>query len=361
MPPGGGYPHPGGGYGGPPGAGYGPPGGQPPKKGGKGLLIGGIIGGLVLVTIIVVALVFLLGGGSKISSKAHEHLPDSCDAVVRVDIKSLLETESVKEHVVPVLDKKAKDSEDAGKMAKFLITAGLDPRKDLTEAVVCFTNVTAGIATGKPDFVAIIGGDLVDGGILDAIDKHSDKDKFKESAEKDGLRVIEHKQESIYVTQAEDAALVVASKMDLLKEATKTGDHYKKKYSIPLKEQMVAVVSKSTVGALSSLAGAAGPVDFSGIGRIVVTASLDPGQLGGRLQMGSKDEARKLRDGLHGLLQGAKKGGGIPDPDAKALLEEAKISSKGDEVLIKVPIPKKLVDEAVKGFAEGLDEADDEI
>ena len=358
MPPGGGYPPPGGGYGAPPG--YGPPGGPPPKKGGKGLLIGGIIAGLLLVGGIVVALVFVLGGGSKISSKAHEHLPDSCDAVVRVDLKGLLETESVKEHVVPVLDKKAKDSEDAGKMAKFLITARLDPRTDLTEAVVCVTNVTAGIATGQPDFVAIIGGDLVDGAILDAIDKHSDKDKFKKSADKDGLRVIEHKEESVYVTQADDAALIVASKMDLLKDATKTGDHYKKKYSIPLKEQMVAVVSKSTVGALSGLAAAAGPLDFSGIGRIVVTASLDPGQLGGKLQMGSKDEARKLRDGLHGLLQDAKKDG-LPDPDANALLDDAKVSSKGDEVLLKVPLPKKLVDEAVKGFAKGLDEADDEI
>ena len=37
------------------------------------------------------------------------------------------------------------------------------------------------------------------------------------------------------------------------------------------------------------------------------------------------------------------------------------MSSKGDEVLLKVPLPKKLVDEAVKGFAKGLDEADDEI
>jgi hypothetical protein len=363
-PPGGGYPPAGyGGPGMPAGAqpGYGGPGGPmgaaPPKKG-KGLLIGGIIGGVLLLAIIAGVLFFALSGSKK-TSKAHEHLPASCVAVVRVDIKGLLDVDAVKEHVRPVLDKKAKESEDASKMARFLITAGLDPRKDLHEAVVCLASVN--LLGGEPDIVAIVGGDLVQDGILDALDKHGDKDKFAKSTDKKGMRVVVHKQESLFITQADDAALIISNKMSLLKKATETGDFYKKEYDIPLKEQVVGVLTKKLLTTLTALA-AATPLggDVGGVGRVVVTGSLDPGQLGARLQMGSKDEARKLRDSLNTMLQEIKKGG-VPDPKGQQLLEGAKVKSKGDEVLLEVPVPKKMIEDGVKDFAKAIDEADEEI
>ena len=35
--------------------------------------------------------------------------------------------------------------------------------------------------------------------------------------------------------------------------------------------------------------------------------------------------------------------------------------SKGDEVVVTVPLPKKMIEEGVKEFAKGIEEADEEI
>ena len=212
--------------------GYGPMGGgQPPKKGGKGLLIGGIIGGRRSRSgVIIGAVIFCLLGGSdrKISSKAHEHLPDSCDAVIRVDIKrSARHVDSVKEHVMPVLDKKAKESEDAGKRREVsCMTAGprsrarTSPRRSSASPTSTSASPAAS-PTWWPSSVAII----VDGGILDAIDKHGDKDKWAKKSVEEG-RSARHRaqgRQRCYVTQADDAALII-SKQDgaCSRTATKT-------------------------------------------------------------------------------------------------------------------------------------------
>ncbi|MEZ4445998.1 MAG: hypothetical protein R3B72_43380 [Polyangiaceae bacterium] len=382
-PPGGGMPPPGGGMGGyPPGpyggpgapagampGGYGPvgpggyggpPGGPPPKKG-KGLLVLGILGGLLVVGGIVVAMVMLLGGGSRQVSKAYAHLPEGCDAVIHVDVKGLLAVPSVKEHLLPALDKKAKESEDASKGARFLLTAGLDPRKDITGVAVCLDNISP---TGAPpDFVVVMGGDLVEGGILDALDKHGDPTKYKKSVDKDGLRVVEYTEDDVVITQAPDAALVLASSMALLKKGVGTSKAYKDVYDLPLGSHVAGIVTQSTVQSLATIASATGGPfgsELNGAGRIELSANLDSGKVRAELDLASASEAEALVKTLRELRKGIDSVPGV-DPEISKIVAESKIVSQEKKLIVQLTIPKQLIDQGVKELAKQIESADDEI
>jgi hypothetical protein len=338
------------------------PGGPPKKKGGAFIAIAAI-GGVVVIAGIVLVVFFVFGGGSFHDSEAHKHLPDDCEAVVRVDIKGILAVDAVKEHVIPALDEKMKESEDASKMAAFLLTAKLDPRKDFEEAVVCLKKLDAG---GKPEVVAIVGGHLLENGIVNAIEKHGKKGEFKAPKEEDGLKIIEAEDEPVFVSHASDAALLIGNDKGMLKDAAKTGDAFDEKYKIPMDEQIVAIVTADTVKKLSGLAAAATPfgAKLKGAGRIVVSATLDPGKIGARLEMPSKNAATELRDELQTFLDQMKNvpgGGGLGDPLATAALNSAKIKTKGKDLIIEIPIDKKMIEKFLKEVAKGIRKADEEI
>jgi hypothetical protein len=307
-----------------------------------------------------VGLLFALGifGGGKEKSVAHEHLPKACQAVVRVDIKGILKTKPVKEHVVPEIEDKAKESKDADKLAKFLITAELDPKKDLKEMVICFTDLDA----KEPSFVAVIGGDLKKDGVVNALEKHGKKDEFKAPKEEDGLRVIEAKDEEIFITQSnKDAALLFGNKLELIKKAAKSGDDFKG-YDIPLDEQFVGIITEDAVKELSNKAGAQNPLGdkMKNAGRMIVTASLDTGKVEARLGMPDEAAAKELVDGLKGLLDLVKDSPGA-DAEAKEVMSSASIEAKGKEVVVKLTIPKKMIEEGAKEVAKGIRKADEDL
>jgi hypothetical protein len=373
-PPGGGYPPPGGpmgpgGPGGPVGAspiGYGgPPGGPgPKKKGGSGALIAIVlvVGVLVLVGggLGIAAALGVFSGGSKIKSVAHDHLPKGCQAVVRVNIKGLLKTPALKKHVVPALDDSAKESEDADKFALFLIAARLDPKKDLKEMVLCVKNMGA----DEPTFAAVLGGKLLENGIVDALETQGDKEKFKKAKDVGGLRVIEGKDDPVFITQASDAALVFGNKLGLVKSAAKTGNNHKKLYELPLDEQIVAVITADAVQELSDKAGKQNPLSaaMKGAGRVVLTASLDTGKVTARLGMPDKEAAEELAEAIKSLIAAVQKTpGGIPDKDAAGLLAKAKIKAVGKELVVSVKIPQKLIEQGAKEVAKGIRRADEEL
>ncbi len=339
--------------------------GAPPKKGGSGALIAvfAVLGLLVLGGLGVGAYL-LFGGGTHYDSVAHEHLPKDCEAVIRIDIEGLTKVPAIKEHVIPAIDEKAKESEDASKMARFLLTAELNPKKDLSELVICVTNIDP--SGDEPDVIAVVGGHLLENGIIDAIAKHGKKDKFKKPVEEDGLKIIETKDEPVFVTQAGDAALVISNRKKLLKKATKTGKAFED-YDIPLDEQIVGIIPADTVRELAKSAGRGLGLgsQLDDAGRIILTVTLDPGKIGGRLEMPSKRAAKELATMLNESLNAMKQmpGGAAAfgDPMAAAMLSGAKIKSKGKELVIEVAIPDKLIEKFAKEIAKGIREADEEI
>src|SRR5690606_20871365 len=97
--------------------------------------------GLVVVAGVVAGVWWLFMAGAAERSVAHAPLPAGGDAVARIDLESLREVGPIAEHGMGALDETAKKSEDAGKMARFFLAAGLDPRRDLTEAALCATGL----------------------------------------------------------------------------------------------------------------------------------------------------------------------------------------------------------------------------
>jgi len=339
-----------------------PPGGPPPKKGGAAKFVIAGLGGLVLITAIIVGAVVIFGG-SHLDSVAHQHLPKGCEAVIRVDISGLMKVPAIKEHVVPAIDEHAKDSEDAGKLAAFLLTAQLNPKEDLKEIVVCVKNIDGG---DEPDVLAIVGGHLLDKGIIGALDKHAKKGKFKKPVDEDGLIFVEGKEDEVFIGQVSDAALVVSNKKGLMKKAADTGDAYKEVYKIPLEEQIVAVIPKETVKGLSKQAGGPFKAKLKGAGRVVVSATLDPGKVGARLEMPSKSAAKELRDAINEFVDQMKQlpGGAAAagmNPMAAAMLDDVKVKTKGKDLVVEIAIPDKYIEDFAKKVAEEIGEADEEI
>jgi hypothetical protein len=339
------------------------PGGYPagyaaPPQGGGGK-------GLVVVLAIVAVLVlggagfgvwyFLSGGGKSV---AHEHLPSGCDVVARFDFAGVLKAGPIAKHVVPVLEEAAAESKDAGKGAKFFLSAKLNPKKDIKEMAMCMNGLERAAGRGipgasPPEFVIIVGGNLTKDKVLDAIITHGKKEKISEAKKDGGLRYVEVKETPpAFIAQADDGALLIASSLDMLKKANNTGNH--KDYKLPLDNHLEVVVTEAAVKRLSGLAGAGSPVSLSKAGRLQVTASLDPGKLGGRFNLGesASDAATKLNE----LLSKAKGSPGIP-PQAKPTVDGLTIKADGNELVIEAPISSDAVDELAKAFAEGFKKA----
>jgi hypothetical protein len=365
----GGYGPPGapGGYG-PPGApgGYGPPPGlaPSPKKGGKGLLIAIIVVAVLLVLGGGAFAAFALFGGGKTASVAHAHLPASCQVVVRVDLAGLLQVPAVKTHVTPALDAEARKSKDADKMRDFFVSARLNPKEDLKEVVVC----AGGITNPKPDVLVVIGGDLVPGKVLDALETHAKKGEFKKPYERDGLRILEDKDGDSFISQASDGAILIASRQELLAGGAKTADHAKKTYALPLDQQIAGVVTAQAVQTLSLAAGAADPqlaAKLRGAGRVQLTASLNKPNLGARMTMPDDGAARELADTLKkvvDLFKAVPAGrGGKEEKVAQRLVGGARISAEGKDLVVSLDVPQDLVDELAKEIAAGIRKAEKEL
>ncbi len=330
--------------------------GPPAKSGGKGLIIaiGVLVGVLLIAGGVLLAWKFM--GGS--SSVAHEHLPKGCDAVVRIDFEGLMSVPAIKKHVLPAISKKASKAKDSGKVAKFFWDAGVNPKTDVKEAVLCVANINP--ASPEPEVVAVIGGSFKKNAIVDAIDKHDKKDKFKDPKKKGGLKVLEAKDKKVFITQADDGALLVGSKWKLVKKASKTSSNHKKTYKLPLDEQIVGIITAKAIGRLSALAGKMGS-SLSGAGQMTFTISLKPGKIGATLVMPSAKAASDLATQLTAMLTMAKASAGTLPPEAKETVDGATVKADGKKVIATAPISKAAITEGAKQFAKGLKKADDKI
>jgi hypothetical protein len=305
----------------------------------------------------------IIGGPERKPSVAHAHLPDDCQAVVRVDIAGLLTVPAIASHVVPAIDAEARQSENAEGIARFLFTARLDPKRDLREMVVCARDLGA----EQPAVVGVIGGDITDGGILDAIDKHGSEEEFRPSRDVDGLRVIETtEQPPLYITQAQDAALIVGNRLDLVKRAVQTGDAAQRRYQLGLTEQVVGIIIPGAAGMLSDRAGR---VPFASqlkdAGRVEMSASLDSGKVRGTLGMPNADSAGELAGAINqflALVRVAPGGLGFGgDPVTEEVLSSAVIESSGKDLVVTLVVPKRAIEEAAKSLARSIRNADREL
>jgi hypothetical protein len=353
--------------GGPPQQGFGPQqgfapqGGPAPKKGGKG--------GLIAIIIVVVVLVlgaggaglwFVLGGGfgGKTASKAHSHLPGGCDAVIRVDIQSVLGAAAFKKHVMPAIEEKGKGSDDAKDFDAFVTDAGIDPKKDIKDFAMCLK----GLSKGEPDMVMILGGDFAPGKVVDAMVLHSKKGKLKAPRELDGLKIVEGKEDDFVLGQADDGAILFGNKLDLVKSAARaSGDA--KEYGIALDKDLIGLVTAKAMQGFSEQAGQS-PFGsaFKGAGKVSVTASMSANTFEARMTMQDANAATEAATGLGLLVEMAKEGAkggaaGSPEAIASEAVKSLKITADGKDLVAKATLPASVVDDAAKELGKAIRDA----
>jgi hypothetical protein len=346
-----------------PGASYAQPGhaAPPAKKSGTALAVVLILVGVVVLAAAGLGVYLFFLRGKKHDSIAHTHLPASCKAVAVVDVRALLEVPSVKEHVVPAIDEKARRDENAGKLAHFLLTAQLNPKKDLKEIAICVEELAL-----RPKFVAIVGGRLLERGFVDALEQHGKEEKFHPPKDVDGLRVIEAKERDAYVTQAADAAILLGNDLDLVKKAAARSDAFEA-YALPLDQTMVGVIPAATMaeiaGRITPMLALIGGGALPPFGRAEVTLTLEPGKLGGRMELATDAAAAEVAQKLNqivaavSLLPPMMNPTGIPID----ILRQAVIQAQGKAVVLTLPIPQETIESVMKEIAARIRRADDEV
>lgn len=332
-----------------------PPGGPPQKKGGgaKVAIIAVVV--LVLLGGVGAGAFFLLGG--KKSSVAHEHLPSGCAAVVRVDVDGIRDVEAVKEHIMPALEKASAEGEDSGKLAKVLVAAALDPRKDIHSVAICVHDLPVG---GEPDVVVIVGGKFKANGLIESLkanEKDLDDFEIEDESEKDGLIILEEKN-GAFITQASDAAIVFGNDEDLVVEAAKATDDFKD-YELPLEHHVELVVTEDAVHDAAKKGAGLNPAakGLADAGRVLLTGSLDSGEMKAEVDLGDDDAADEMAKALEQFM---KLGGGSAPKDVKGILDNTEFEADGSVLTIKTEIPAKTIEKACEEIAEGIEEANED-
>ncbi|MBM4358781.1 MAG: hypothetical protein FJ096_11820, partial [Deltaproteobacteria bacterium] len=362
-PGGGGYGPPGGGYGppgyGPPGhgqpQGFGPPGAPPAAGGGKGKLVAIVLVALLIVAVLVGLLLFILGGG-KSKSAALDHLPKGCDVAARMDVKGLLTVPAIEKHVIPALEDNAKQKENAGRIAKLLVTARLNPKTDIDDVAVCVSGLEAVAAGGKgdPEVLFAMGGNFGKNAIVDAIAAHAKPEKLTQPKERDGLRVIETKDSNptLYITQASDGALLAATSLELLKKAA---NNSASNYKFP-NDQIALVVPADAAKRLAKSAPSQVGIDLSAVGRGEATVHLSPGKIGARLELGAAAGSAALQANL--LLPAVRSGPGVP-ANLRSTVDGLVVKADGNDLVIEAPIASDTIDAGAEAVAKEIRRAND--
>jgi hypothetical protein len=387
APPGGYGGAPPGGYGGPPQSGPPPgpfggpsPGGfhaPPPNKGNKGLLIGLIAGGgvLLLVAIVVAAIFVVKGRGTeevsdgkggtvtlpaKLSSKAYNHVPSGCELLVRVDAAQAIALPSVQKHIVPELDalKDATTTDpDAKKMQEVLSKAGIDPKTDIKDVVLCGTGV-GGPKSGEK-FVFILGGELRPEAVVPAI---REVDSAKVTViDIDGRKVAQgsgSRGDSFLMGQAADGAVVFASDRTLFESAVKDSKIYESEYGLPVNTEAAFVVGSALIEKAGAEAGRGNPFtrDINSVTKVAGTLGLTnpAGQV--RITAKTPADAKKINTSINSLLPLLKRSAAREKSQAGELeaLAAAKTKVDGSDVIIDLPWTAAGVEQAAQKLAEEL-------
>jgi hypothetical protein len=135
----------------------------------------------------------------------------------------------------------------------------------------------------------------------------------------------------------------------MLADIANPGDAFEA-YKIPLDEQIVAVMSPDTVANFLSGLGPFVPATESikSVKGVLITMTLDPGELGVRLEFASSEKAQSAKDELSTLFAALALApiGPTADPAVRKALKAAEVSSKGSAVTLTVPIAESAIAEA---------------
>jgi hypothetical protein len=282
---------------------------------------------------------------------AYVHLPDDCDVVVALDVKSLLAQKSVKKELLPLIEdavtKKDVKDDDFKDFQGFLEDAKIDPKKTVSDLAVCVRGVP-----DRPKFGVALAGSFKKETIVKAFEKRLKASEKKDVIEIDGRKAISD--DKMTLGQAADGTVVFGDDKSLFTAMAKESSHYKSKYDLPVDKDLAFSVPDGLAKRLAS-ADSGAPKEFAAIKDVVGSLDLSKGKAIIRLATKSADDAEKL-NALLVLMKGEfKKDLGSSNSFGEAdALESAKSRQDGKDVVIEVSLPDGALDKGVEALAKEM-------
>jgi hypothetical protein len=144
---------------------------------------------------------------------AARHLPDDTVLAARLDVETVLISDSVSRHLLPLFDQGLQDRELKARHDRFRAHTGVELGRDLREIVL-------GIADSG--WVVVCGGKFPKSGLVEGLDTTL-REEHTPAAMSDGVLQVEN---GPAIGQASDGALIVASDAARLRAALRGGEAY---------------------------------------------------------------------------------------------------------------------------------------
>lgn len=282
-------------------------------------------------------------------SRAVEHLPSNCLAVIRLQWARLAEHPALGPHLTAAFDPSGSVASQAGPEQRaflnFLEHAQIDPKKDVDQVMVC-------LLQARPNStVAVIGGELP-GDFLSLMKRHAPNGQQFELREREGMTFLELQDQ--FLVQAKDNAVLVGNHFGAMREAYAAGEAHGN-YGIPETGEVAAVLRGELLA--EALAQPLGGTPLSStvpkIQRLEASVDLGAARISLRATMENAARAKELDEQLQQLVREIVEEARRAPPTVRMLMasnvqlaQSAQIESDGARVSVEVPLPD--------GMLEGL-------
>ena len=293
-----------------------------------------------------------------VAKPAQKYLPGKCEVVGVVDIRANLGEASIKQEIVPQLDKALNDylKKDDGKdLAAVLEKTGVKPLEDLHAAAFCVNDL--GAQGGEPTFTAAIGGKIKPNTVVPALLESKDKDKFTKG-KVGAIDTVER--EGVTIGQAPDGTLLVSSSKAAFEEAAKGESGAVAAAKLPEGQSMALAAEGPPLAKLMSGAGGQNPFKdtMPKLQHVMTYSDIQKGTGESRITMADEASAKALETQLKALLQQVAQRpmpGMAMDFDPKVIAES--MSVDGNVVVVKSTGKGDMLSGAVKSLSKELEKA----
>jgi hypothetical protein len=295
---------------------------------------------------------------AAVRSRALDHAPPGCDVLIRVDMGRVLALPAAENHLAPVLRDIAEGGETdppaARRTRDILRNAGIDPRRDVADVLVCGANLEGPAKAQK--LAVVLAGSLRPETVVPAASGAEGSEALPRHGGRQVLALPSKGGDRLTLGQAADGALVISNDRGLFDAAVETSRAAEESYRLPSEPAMAVVVAPEYFARGGDIDG---PLSRhrADVRRLTLTASLAPGA-GSRAElraaMRDAAAASDLSATASALLESVKRdGGGL----AGQLLTSAKMRVDGSDLVIDAPWSAAMVDMLAKNAAGSLRDA----
>jgi hypothetical protein len=294
---------------------------------------------------------------AAVRSQALDHAPGGCDVLLRVDMGRVLALPASQNHLAPVLREIAEggetDTPASQRVRAFLRSAGIDPRRDIRDLLVCGANLEA--SKGQR-LAVVLAGDLRPETVVAAASGAQGSEVLPVHGGRKVIALPSKGGDRLTMGQAADGALVISNDRGLFDAAVESSRTAADAYRLPTEPEVAVVVVPEYFARGGDIDG---PLSRhrADVRRVTIAGFLLPGP-GSRAEvraaMRDAAAAADLSATAGALLESVKReGGGL----AGQLLSTAKMRVDGSDLVVDAPWTAAIVDMLARNAAGSLRDA----